>query len=128
MIKELWRTGIAITKDVISTIAETLRTIGWSPVQIVLAIQLLRNPYTFKQQLMMKGVEMLPDIGAAIIKSWRSTNAVAMPATVPAGKGYLGRGVFNMGAGYKRRRRGRFVKGSPEAKAYMAYLRSLRRS
>ena len=123
MLKELGRRGIVATGEVLKLLSQCLGNIGWTPVQIALAINLIRNPPTFKQDVIMKMVEILPNIGGAIVNGIMTAKLAAV-----AGKGYLGCGVFNMGAGYRRRRSGRFVKGSPDAKAYMAYLRSLRRS
>lgn len=120
MLKELGRRGIVATGEVLKVLSQCLGNIGWSPVQIALAINLIRNPPTFKQEVIMKMVEMLPNIGAAIIQSLAAAKII--------GAGYLGYGAIGLGAGIKKRRRGRFVKGSPEAKAYMSYLRSLRRS
>ena len=70
---------------------------------------------------------MLPNIGGAIVKTIMTAKTASAAAAV-VGLGYLGYGAIGLGAGIKRGRRGRFVKGSPEAKAYMAYLRSLRRN
>ena len=120
MLKELGRRGIVATGEVLKVLSQCLGNIGWTPVQIALAINLIRNPPTFKQEVIMKMVEMLPNIGAAIIQSLAAAKII--------GAGYLGYGAIGLGAGIKKRRRGRFVKGSPEAKAYMSYLRSLRRS
>lgn len=120
MLKELGRRGIVATGEVLKVLSQCLGNIGWTPVQIALAINLIRNPPTFKQDVIMKIVEMLPNIGAAIIQSLAAAKII--------GAGYLGYGAIGLGAGIKKRRRGRFVKGSPEAKAYMSYLRSLRRS
>ena len=120
MLKELGRRGIVATGEVLKVLSQCLGNIGWTPVQIALAINLIRNPPTFKQEVIMKMVEMLPNIGAAIIQSLAAAKII--------GAGYLGYGAVGLGAGIKKRRRGRFVKGSPEAKAYMSYLRSLRRS
>ena len=119
ILKEMGKKGIAATGEVLKVLSQCLGNIGWTPVQIALAINLIRNPPTFKQDVIMKMVEMLPNIGAAIIQSLAAAKII--------GAGYLGYGAVGLGAGIKRRR-GRFVKGSPEAKAYMAYLRSLRRS
>lgn len=120
MLKELGRRGIVATGEVLKVLSQCLGNIGWTPVQIALAINLIRNPPTFKQEVIMKMVEMLPNIGGAIIQSLAAAKII--------GAGYLGYGAIGLGAGIKKRRRGRFVKGSPEAKAYMSYLRSLRRS
>ena len=95
--------------------------------QIALAINLIRHPPTFKQEVIMKMVEMLPNIGGAIVKAIMVAKTASEAAAV-VGMGYLGYGAIGLGAGIKRRGSGRVVKGSPEAKAYMAYLRSLRRS
>ena len=119
MLKELGRRGIVATGEVLKVLSQCLGNIGWTPVQIALAINLIRNPPTFKQDVIMKMVEMLPNIGAAIIQSLAAAKII--------GAGYLGYGAVGLGAGIKKRR-GRFVKGSPEAKAYMSYLRSLKRS
>ena len=119
MLMELGRRGIVATGEVLKVLSQCLGNIGWTPVQIALAINLIRNPPTFKQDVIMKMVEMLPNIGAAIIQSLAAAKII--------GAGYLGYGVVGLGAGIKKRR-GRFVKGSPEAKAYMSYLRSLKRS
>ena len=108
------------TGEVLKVLSQCLGNIGWTPVQIALAINLIRNPPTFRQEVIMKIVELLPNIGAAIIQSLAAAKII--------GAGYLGYGAIGLGAGIKKRRRGRFVKGSPEAKAYMSYLRSLRRS
>ena len=127
MLMELGRRGIVATGEVLKVLSECLRNIGWTPVQIALAINLIRHPPTFKQEVVMKMVEMLPNIGGAIVKTIMAAKTASAAAAV-VGLGYLGYGAVGLGAGNKRRRSGRFVKGSPEAKAYMAYLRSLRRN
>ena len=128
-LKELGKKGIVASGEVLKVLSECLGNIGWTPVQIALAINLIRNPPTFRQDVIMKIVELLPNIGGAIAKAITAAKMASMIGVgVPAiGKGYLGYGAIGLGAGIKRRRSGRFVKGSPEAKAYMAYLRSLRR-
>ena len=130
ILKEMGKKGIAATGEVLKLLSVCLGNIGWTPVQIALAINLIRNPPTFRQEVIMKIVELLPNIGGAIVKAITAAKMASMVGigVPPVGKGYLGYGAVGLGAGIKRRRRGRFVKGSPEAKAYMAYLRSLRRS
>ena len=127
MLKELGKKGIVATGEVLKVLSECLGNIVWTPVQIALAINLIRHPPTFKQEVIMKMVEMLPNIGGTIVKAMMAAKTASAAAAV-VGLGYLGYGAIGLGAGIKRRRSGRFVKGSPEAKAYMAYLRSLRRN
>lgn len=129
VLQDAGRGVINLTTEVIVAIGKAMKETGWTAVQVAVAINILRNPHTFKQQMITKAMDWVPriaDIGVSAAKSYFT----GIPS-LPTGKGW-GAGVFNMGAGYKRmggrrRRRGRFVKGSPEAKAYMRYLRSLRR-
>lgn len=68
------------------------------------------NEFAKKTQFISKGLGMIDHPIAQTI----ADKAASL------GYGYIG-------YGRRRRRRGRFPKGSAEAKAYMAYLRSLRR-
>lgn len=114
---------VVLTKEVINAIGKALKEVGWTASEIAIAINLIRNPYTFKQQLGMKAMDWVPslvDIGVSGLLT--AYGMPKIPTTL-----FKGKGAFNMGAGMKRKRRGRFVKGSPEAKAYMRHLRSMRR-
>lgn len=96
-----------------------MKTAGWGPIQIAMAINVLRYPPSIWEQLALKGVEQLPGVVAAVISALKTAGLVA---TAAGGAGYGG-WYYNMGAGY----RGVLKKGTPRAKARMAYLRSLRR-
>lgn len=117
IIKDLAATGITLTSEIIIAIGKGLKESGWAPYQIAVATNLLRNPHTFQQEMALKAMDWVPAVGKLGVKG------IA---------GFLGGPIAAAAAGYgggklKRKRKGRLRKGSPEAKAYMSYLRSLRR-
>lgn len=99
--KNLAEGGFNVTKELILTLGQVLKILGWSPLQIAIALCVVQSDCPLKDKLTYTGMD-------GMLKM-------------------VGKGTFNMGAGMKRRRKGRFVKGSPEAKAYMRHLRSMRR-
>ena len=105
------------TKELVGLTADSIGKLNWSPLEIIRAYNELRNPQKAWERLATKGIDTVP----AILGMFNPFG----------GKGYnykgkrrkRGCGVFNMGVGGGRRLR----KGSPEAKAYMARLRAMRR-
>ena len=105
------------TKELVGLTADSIGKLNWSPLEIIRAYNELRNPQKAWERLANKGIDTVP----AILGMFNPFG----------GKGYnckgkrrkKGCGVFNMGVGGGRRLR----KGSPEAKAYMARLRAMRR-
>ena len=127
IIKDAASGAFTLTSEMIVAIGKAMKETGWSALEVATATNLLRNPYTFKQQMALKAMDWVPtlaDVAMSGVKTWMGMPS--FPTTLLKAKGW-GAGVFNMGAGMKRKRRGRFVKGSPEAKAYMRHLRSMRR-
>ena len=114
ILKRLGKMGVWITENILKILSKIMKNTGWSPVEIVLAIHFLRNPPTYAERQVIRGIRMLPNIVSATVQS-------LIDNYMFGGGSYL-----SYGAGKKRR--GRFIKGSPEAKAYMTYLRSLRRN
>ncbi len=114
ILKILGKMGIWITEKILKILSKIMKNTGWSPVEIVLAIHFLKNPPTYAERQIIRGIRMLPNIVAATVQSLIDN--------------YMFGGGYSNARIKKGRRRGRFVKGSPEAKAYMAYLRSLKRN
>lgn len=94
MAKDITKGGFEMTKETVLTLAQALRLLGWSPLQIAIGICAVKSTASLKDKLSYAGMDVVSKMG---------------------------------GKGLMRKRKGRFVKGSPEAKAYMSYLRSLRR-
>ena len=116
IVKELSAAGITLTTEMIIALGKAFKESGWTAYQIAVAINLLRNPHTFQQEMALKAMDWAPAVGKLAVKG------VA---------GFLGGPMAAAAAGYgggKLKRKGRLRKGSPEAKAYMSYLRSLRRN
>lgn len=134
----LAKTGLVVTDAVLDSIASKLGKIGWKPLEIIAATNLLKNPPSFGERMLTRLIDTLPGIasgltqGASAASGFGLVSGIVKGAKSLRGTGYGGAGVFNMGVGYgggvRKKRSTRFAKGSPEAKAYMAYLRSLRRS
>lgn len=119
----LGKVGTAVkegAKGVASATGSFVKNTGWSAKDLMEAYNLYKNPVGALERIATKGVEILPKFfkfglgysGCGIRR--RRTRR---------GRGIRGYGVCNMLGG----RRPRLVKGSREAKEYMAYLRSLRR-
>ena len=139
--KSFAKSGLVLTDAILDSIASKLGKLGWKPMEIVSAIAFLIHPPSIGERMLGKLIDTIPGITSGLVKGATAASGVGLltgavqgaKAIAGKGLGYGGAGVFNMGVGYggvrvRKRRSKRFVKGSPEAKAYMAYLRSLRRS
>lgn len=130
--KSFAESGLKLTDAVLDSIATKLGKLGWQPLEIATSIAFLIHPPSMGERMLGKLIDTIPAITTGLVNG--STAGIGLFAKAVAGKGfgYGGAGVFNMGVGYgggvRKKRSTRFAKGSPEAKAYMAYLRSLRRS
>ena len=92
------------TKDVVGFAADTIGKLRWSPLEIIRAINEIKNPQGALERFGFKVVDSAPGILNSVAKLVSPLSAI--------GLGYRG---------------GRLRKGSPEAKAYMARLRAMRR-
>ena len=135
--KSFAESGLKATDTILDSVASKLGKLGWQPLEIATSIAFLIHPPTMGERMLGRLIDTIPAITTGLVHG--STAGIGMVAGLlqgakgATGKGFGGAGVFNMGVGYggvgvRKRRSTRFVKGSPEAKAYMAYLRSLRRS
>ena len=106
------------TKELVGLTADTIGKLNWSPLEIIRAINELRNPPGTWERLGSKAIETTPAILGAL-----KFLGLGYGKKCKRKRGKRGCGVFNMGVGGGRRLR----KGSPEAKAYMARLRAMRR-
>ena len=125
-------------KDVVGFAGDTLGRFGWTPLDVIGAINEYRRPpgavERFATRFLNKAPELITSTGNAIGSATSGVgnvvgNAVGTAvgsATSSAGKSWNPFGWFRSGKGYNKRR-ARFKKGSPEAKAYMARLRAMRR-
>lgn len=122
LLKQLGTAGLTVTTELVKSLGPVLGSAGWTPLMIAQGINLLRRPHSFWEMAALKGIETLPSL-------------LSLAAKATIGAGIYGYGIYGYGkAGKKIRRRpqrtkrGYLRKGSPEAKAHMAYLRSLRRT
>ena len=124
-------------KDVVGFAGDTLGRFGWTPLDVIGAYNEYRRPpgaiERFATKFLNKTPELITSTGNAIGSATSGVgnvvgNAVGTAAS-SAGKSWNPFGWFRSGKGYNKRRKGRarFKKGSPEAKAYMARLRAMRR-
>ena len=97
-------------KDVIGLTADTIGKLHWSPLEIIRAYNEIMNPQSSWERFGFKLLDSTPGIVGSVAKAFNPLS-------------------FVTGKGYNKRRKGgaRFKKGSPEAKAYMARLRAMRR-
>lgn len=127
-LKEIGVSGMQLTKSMLEELSGFMKKAGWTPVMIAAAINTLRHPPPMWMPIALRFIDTVPKLinaFGAVTPVGAASSAISSVSKVV--------GTF-AGSGMKRKPRrrysgkARFVKGSPEAKAYMRYLRSLRRS
>ena len=121
-----WSTLGNVAKEGVKTLGSAtgsfIKNTGWSAKDLIEAYNLYKNPVGALERLAGKAIETAPSFLKIFGLGYKG-GKMRRRKMRRKGCGMRGLGVCNMmGCG-----RPHLIKGSPEAKQYMAYLRSLRR-